>query len=285
MTWLYPVLGLMKDVPQATEAAKAEIAKAFKHLEDRLKVSDFLMGDSVTLADIVVTCSLKEGFARIFDPAFRKPFPKTTQWFERCVGMAQFKAVLGDVKLCAQASKPAQVASPKAKAEKQPAAKKEASPKKGASPKAKPAAAAASGPVGEAEIKACGDEIRTLKEKLKAEGLSGKKINDHEGIKTLVAKLNELKAQAEAGGAAAAPAAKAASPKNSPKTSPKGSPKQAAASGGGDIEAQVKAVGDDIRVLKEKLKGEGLSGKKINDHAEVKALVSKLQELKAQLPA
>ena len=47
-----------------------------------------------------------------------------------------------------------------------------------------------------------------LKEKLKGEGLSGKKVNDHEEVKALVAKLQELKTT----GAAAAPAA-AASPK------------------------------------------------------------------------
>jgi len=42
----------------------------------------------------------------------------------------------------------------------------------------------------------------------------------------------------------------------------------------------VKAIGDELRVLKEKLKGEGVSGKKLNDHAEVKALVEKLAEAK-----
>jgi hypothetical protein len=36
-------------------------------------------------------------------------------------------------------------------------------------------------------------------------------------------------------------------------------------------------------VLKEKLKSDGISGKKLNDHAEVKAMVTKLTELKAQL--
>merc|ERR1711936_951204 len=110
------------------------------------------------------------------------------------------------------------------------------------------------------------------KERLKAEGLSGKKINEHAEIQTLVAKLVELKAKMPA-----APAAGAASPKAAPK-----SPKAAPAAAGGDIEAQVKAVGDEIRVLKEKLKGEGLSGKKINDHDGVKKLVAELQELKKQ---
>lgn len=42
----------------------------------------------------------------------------------------------------------------------------------------------------------------------------------------------------------------------------------------------MKAIGDELRVLKEKLKGEGVSGKKMNDHPEIKALVEKLTEAK-----
>merc|ERR1711920_1161882 len=117
--------------------------------------------------------------------------------------------------------------------------------------------------------KSVGDEIRALKEKLKAEGLSGKKINDHPEIKTLVDKLQALKSGAAAPAAAPAPATAV----------------PAAASAGGDADAQIKAVGDEIRALKEKLKGQGLSGKKINDHEEVKALVGKLNELKAAAPS
>jgi len=42
----------------------------------------------------------------------------------------------------------------------------------------------------------------------------------------------------------------------------------------------VKAIGDELRVLKEKLKGEGITGKKLNENADVKALVEKLAEAK-----
>lgn len=49
----------------------------------------------------------------------------------------------------------------------------------------------------------------------------------------------------------------------------------------GSLEDQVKAVGDQIRALKQQLKATGLSGKKIDASEEVKALVAKLQGLKA----
>merc|ERR1712232_697578 len=86
-------------------------------------------------------------------------------------------------------------------------------------------------------------------------GLSAKQINEHDEIKKLVNKLNVLRT----------PAVAKASPKAAPAGSPKGSPKAApAAAPGGVDEAAIKRVGDEIRTLKEKLKGEGLSGKKIN---------------------
>lgn len=278
--WLYPVLGLM-EAPEAskTENAKNDVKKALQALEDRLKSSPFLVGDFVSLADIVVTCALKEGFARLFDPAFRKPYAKVSAWFETCCKMPQFSSVIGEAALCKEAEKPKAVkaAAPKAENKKAEKAdtkkaepKKEATAKAKAEPKAKAEAKAAAptdsglSPEQEKAIKAVGDEIRVLKEKLKGEGVTGKKLNDHPDIVALVGKLNALReAPASAPQAKAAPAPKAA--------------------GGGDVEAQVKAVGDEIRVLKEKLKGQGLTGKKLNEHPELKEMVAKLSELKAQL--
>lgn len=133
----------------------------------------------------------------------------------------------------------------------------------------------------EAQITAVGEEIRALKVKLKADGMSGKKIDASDEVKALVATLTALKAAAAAAPAAAAVPAKA-SPKGGAKASPKGaakaSPKQAPA---GNVDDQIKAVGDEIRELKAKLKETGLSGKKIDKDEAVIALVAKLQALKA----
>eukprot|EP00411_Alexandrium_monilatum_P014053 CAMPEP_0175269774 /NCGR_PEP_ID=MMETSP0093-20121207/45034_1 /TAXON_ID=311494 /ORGANISM="Alexandrium monilatum, Strain CCMP3105" /LENGTH=482 /DNA_ID=CAMNT_0016564445 /DNA_START=60 /DNA_END=1508 /DNA_ORIENTATION=+ len=289
MTWVYPVLGLMEDIPEATKAAQDDIKGVLAAMEKQLASTKYLIGDFLTLADIALVCALREGFARVFEASFRKPFPKVCAWFEGCCAMPQFKAVLGEVKLCTKAEGPkpvpkdekkAKEAKPKAepKAEPKAKAKAEAKPAAKAEPKAKAAPQAAAAPAAgnaetEAQIKAVGDEIRTLKEKLKAEGLSGKKINEHAEIKTLVGKLNALKEQANAAPAApaAAPVAAAAAP--------------APAAGGSDVEGQIKAVGDEIRALKEKLKADGLSNKQINDNEQIKTLVAQLQDLKSKLPA
>lgn len=299
-------MGLMEDNAKATQDAREDVKKALQQLEEILKSSKYLIGDFVSLADIVLVCALREGFQRVFDAAFRKPFPKVTAWFEACCAMPQFKAVFPAVSLCTKAATPvavkkeflpparnegqkaaSQEAASAKKSEAKPAAKPSAKPaaKPAAAPAAAPAVApaaaqvAASGDV-EAQVTAVGDEIRMLKEKLKVEGLSGKKINDHDQIKALVAKLTKLKAGLPAGGALAPAALAAPSPAPAPAPA---APPAAAAAAGGDIEAQVKTVGDELRVLKEKLKGDGLSGKKVNDHTEVKVLVAKLTELKAKL--
>lgn len=168
---------------------------------------------------------------------------------------------------------------PAPKTEKAKAAPKASSQSPKASPKAAPKAspAAAPGPVDEAAVKAVGDDIRILKESLKSSGVTGKKLNDHPEIVALVAKLAALKS----GAAAPAASPKAASPKAAKAASPKASPKASPTAASGSVEDQIKAVGDEIRELKDKLKLSGTIGKKLNDNPEVVALVAKLSALKS----
>lgn len=292
MTWVYPRLGLMEEDAQVTATAQKDVKQALETLETTLKSSEYLIGDFLTVADIALVCALKEGFVRVFEPAFRKPFPKTCAWFERCCKLPQFQTVLGEAKLCEKAEKPipceekppAPAKSDKKadKKEEKPKAqaKKEEKPKpeKAAAPKAAPATLPAAVPAAagdfDAQIKEVGDAIRVLKDKLKGEGVTGKKLNEHPEIKSMVERLQELKKQAEAAPAPAAPAPAAPAP-----AAP------APSGGDSDIVKQVKDVGEEIRTLKEKLKGEGITGKKLNEHPEIKVLVEKLQELKKQVPA
>merc|ERR1712039_750727 len=102
----------------------------------------------------------------------------------------------------------------------------------------------------------------------KASGMSGKAIDKSDEVKNLVAKLTALK-EAQFKAPAAKPEQAAAAP-----------PAPVALSG--NLEEQIKTVGDSIRELKAKLKADGMSGKAIDKTDEVKALVAKLTELKAK---
>lgn len=41
---------------------------------------------------------------QVLEPSFRQPYPNVTRWFVTCVNQPQFKAVLGEVKLCEKMS-------------------------------------------------------------------------------------------------------------------------------------------------------------------------------------
>lgn len=177
MTWVYPLLGLMQDPPaRAKTLAQRDVQKALGELERRLRDSDFLLGSYVSLADIALVCALREGFERVFDEPFRKPYPKVCSWFERCCALPQFAVVLGDVRLC----KEAQAAKPSARA---------------AQNKSSALAEGAASEDPRTVIKAIGDELRLLKEQLRSDGLTGKKLNNHAEVKALVTKLLEFKRQ------------------------------------------------------------------------------------------
>lgn len=150
-----------------------------------------------------------------------------------------------------------------------------------AEPQAKPKASApkaaktsnAGGDV-EAQIKAVGDEIRAVKEKLKGQGLSGKDINAHADVTSLVAKLSELKSQVADGGAAPADAPK---PKANPATKEKEKPKAKA-------KPAAKAEGKPEAASKQQSKGGGLIIKKADDVPEWYAEVIMKAQLIEQYP-
>jgi elongation factor 1-gamma len=146
--WLYPIMGFIPNNPEATQKAKADIRKSLLTLNEYLASRTFLVGERVTLADIVLVCSTLRLYEMVLDPGFRKQFANTNRWFLTCVHQAEFAAVIGEVKLCEkmQVAKEAPAAAPAAAAEKPaPKAAKEAKPKAekpAAKPKKEEAAAA-----------------------------------------------------------------------------------------------------------------------------------------------
>jgi len=173
----------------------------------------------------------------------------------------------------------------KPKAEAKAAPKEKATPKEKAAPKEKAVpkadakqaakAPAAQGPPSaelEAAIKAVGDEIRAVKEKLKGEGLSGKDINAHASVTSLVAKLSELKAQSS-GDAPAAPAPAAKAKTEKPKAEAKEKPKK-----------EKKPAEEGTVVSKQPAKGGGVATKKADDVPEWYAEVIMKAQLIEQYP-
>merc|ERR1719308_249289 len=99
-TWVFPTMGIMQYNKNATDRAKEDIKAALKTLNDHLLTRTYLVGESVTLADIAVACTLLSLYKQVLDPSFRKPFGNVTRWFTTVVNQPNAKAVLGQVDLC-----------------------------------------------------------------------------------------------------------------------------------------------------------------------------------------
>jgi elongation factor 1-gamma len=127
--WLYPVIGYMPFNPAATAKAKEDVIVGLKTLEAALTTQTYLVGDKMSLADIVVASALVYPMKLLMDASFRAPFPNTMRWFNTCVNQPEFKAVIGEVVLCVtETAAPSAGGAAPAKA---PAAEKAAAPAEG----------------------------------------------------------------------------------------------------------------------------------------------------------
>ncbi|EFA79702.1 glutathione S-transferase domain-containing protein [Heterostelium album PN500] len=132
--WLYPIMGFVPFNAKDTQKAKENLKKTLTTLNTHLQSRSFLVGPRVSLADIVLACSLKSFYTMVFDPSFRSTFPNVNRWFVTCVNQPNFKSVLGEVVLTAVMMEPK-------KEEKKPKEEKPAPPKKEEKPAPAPAAA------------------------------------------------------------------------------------------------------------------------------------------------
>lgn len=114
---------LLSICAKAEEAAISALKRALAALNMHLAYNTYLVGHSVTLADIVMTCNLTLGFSRIMTKSFTSEFPHVERYFWTMVNIPNFRKILGEIK---QAESVPPV----------PSAKKPAQPKEPAKPKA-----------------------------------------------------------------------------------------------------------------------------------------------------
>nr|UOA02785.1 elongation factor 1-gamma [Monochamus saltuarius] len=103
--WVFPILGIIRNNAGAQEAfqrAKDDMKAALTVLNSHLLTRTYLVGERITLADIVVACNLLNPYKYVLDPDYRRPFANVNRWFTTLVNQPQFKAVLGEVELCSK---------------------------------------------------------------------------------------------------------------------------------------------------------------------------------------
>ncbi|CAN1835651.1 Elongation factor 1-gamma 2 [Linum perenne] len=96
--WLYPRLGFVPFLAPAEETAITALKRALDALNSYLATTTFLVGHSVTLADIILVCNLHMGFSRIMTKSFTSAFPHIERYFWTLVNQPNFKKVMGEVK-------------------------------------------------------------------------------------------------------------------------------------------------------------------------------------------
>lgn len=98
MRWFVPRIGFAQYLPPAEEAAIQALKRALGALNTHLASNTFLVGHSVTLADIITTCNLVLGFTRIMTKDFTREFPHVERYFWTMVNQPNFHKILGEVK-------------------------------------------------------------------------------------------------------------------------------------------------------------------------------------------
>ncbi|SAM08236.1 hypothetical protein [Absidia glauca] len=122
--WIYPLLGYYPYIKPNVDAATDKVKRAMDALNKILANKTYLVGESVTLADISVACALSNAYTLVFDKAFRDQYKNVTRYFTTLIGKEHFKTFL-PVQLC---ETPLKYVAPKK--EKKETKKQEAAPKK-----------------------------------------------------------------------------------------------------------------------------------------------------------
>lgn len=98
--WMYPLLGYAPYDKAAHDKLPEAIYKVLAILEKVFSTKKFLVGQDITLADIVMASCLVPAFTMLLDGPARAQFPNLTRWFQGCISQDNFKAVLGELPLC-----------------------------------------------------------------------------------------------------------------------------------------------------------------------------------------
>ncbi|KAG7277920.1 hypothetical protein CRUP_004699 [Coryphaenoides rupestris] len=97
---VFPLLGVIAMDKKLQQTSRLELLRVLKVLDQALEPRTFLVGESVTLADIAVTAAILLPYKYALEPSDRKVLNNVTRWFLTCVNQPQFLQVLGQISLC-----------------------------------------------------------------------------------------------------------------------------------------------------------------------------------------
>uniref|UniRef100_A0A667ZEY4 Valine--tRNA ligase n=1 Tax=Myripristis murdjan TaxID=586833 RepID=A0A667ZEY4_9TELE len=97
---VFPLMGMMGVDKKLQQSSRVEMMRVLKVLDQALEPRTFLVGESVTLADMAVAMAVLLPFKYALEPPDRKVLTNVTRWFTTCINQPQFLKVLGKTTLC-----------------------------------------------------------------------------------------------------------------------------------------------------------------------------------------
>ncbi|KAJ1719350.1 Elongation factor 1-gamma, partial [Coemansia erecta] len=95
-----PLLGFMPMIKPAHQQAEQQLDRFLGVLNALVVDRTFLVGERLTIADIIVACDLILSYKYYLEEADRKQYRNLTRYFKTMVAQPAFKAVIGDFELC-----------------------------------------------------------------------------------------------------------------------------------------------------------------------------------------
>ncbi|KAK1414683.1 hypothetical protein QVD17_30433 [Tagetes erecta] len=95
--WFVPRLGYGTYIKPVEENCIAGVKRGLDALNTYLATHTFLVGDGVTLADIIMTCNLVLGFKLVMPKSFTSEYPHVERYFWTMVNQPNFSKVIGKV--------------------------------------------------------------------------------------------------------------------------------------------------------------------------------------------
>ncbi|KAK3370162.1 hypothetical protein B0H63DRAFT_486332 [Podospora didyma] len=133
--WFRPLIGKDSYNKKAVEDSQKAALKAISVVEAHLKNNTYLVGERITLADLLAVGLISRGFEYFFDKEWRAANPNVSRWFETVYNQPIYSAVAAPFALL-DTPKLTNVPPKKTEAKKEaaPKPKKEAAPKAAAEP-------------------------------------------------------------------------------------------------------------------------------------------------------
>ncbi|KAL5272601.1 hypothetical protein ACHWQZ_G000715 [Mnemiopsis leidyi] len=102
---LYPCWGLMPNNKNVVNKGHENIKSFMTVLDNHLLDKTYLVGESVTLADLTLAVYMRDLYSMILDEGRRNSFVNVTRWFTTIINQDEVLRILGPTSLC---EKPAQ---------------------------------------------------------------------------------------------------------------------------------------------------------------------------------